>query len=47
MDCVTMKVYTLGVGHACGECDSVSDGRNWILVGNPFGRLVQLHVVLS
>ena len=31
MNCVTVKVYTPGVGQACGEWDSVSSESNWFL----------------
>jgi hypothetical protein len=39
-----MKVYTLRVGRACGECESVSCGRKWLLGGNPSCFTVQLTI---
>jgi hypothetical protein len=32
---VTEKVYTSGVGQACGEGESVGSGHKWFLGENP------------
>jgi hypothetical protein len=45
MDCVIVKVYTFGVGQACGEWEFVSGGCKWLLGGNPSCCIVQLLVV--
>jgi hypothetical protein len=41
---VTVKVYTPGVGQACGEGESVSSGHKWLLGENPPSFTVCLPV---
>jgi hypothetical protein len=47
MDCGIVKMYTPGVGQACGELESVSCGHKWLLGGNTSCCTVQLPDVPS
>jgi hypothetical protein len=44
---VTEKVYTPGVGHACGEGESVGSGHKWFLGENPSSVTVFFSVNLT
>jgi hypothetical protein len=44
---VTEKVYTPGVGQACGEGESMSSGHKWSLGENPPSFMCILPVNLT
>jgi hypothetical protein len=44
---VTEKVYTPGVGQACGEGESVGSGHKWFLGENPYSVTVCLPINLG
>jgi hypothetical protein len=44
---VIEKVYTPGVGQACGEGESVGSGHKWFLGENPSSVTVCLPVNLT
>ena len=44
---MTEKVYTPGVGQACGEGEFVGSGHKWFLGENPHSFMCILHVNLT